>query len=131
MTNAEIIHSFETGAVSPESFHHADHVRLAFAYLAEYRPLTALEKFSAAIRQFAARVGKPERYNETITFAYLFLIRERMAACAEAANDWEAFAQRNQDLMLWKDGILSRYYQPETLKSDFARRTFVLPDKTL
>lgn len=129
MENKDMIARFESGAVPPESFHHADHVRLAFAYLSEYSPLIALEKFSVAIKQFAASVGKPDRYNETITFAYLFLIREKMALCS--GNNWEEFAAKNPELLVWKDGLLDRYYRPETLKSEFARSVFVLPDRSL
>lgn len=129
MNNQEVIRQFESGRVPPESFHHPDHVRLAFAYLREYPPLTALEKFCTALKQFAASVGKPEKYNETVTFAYLFLIRQRMALCSSA--EWEEFAQKNPELLVWKDGVLNRYYQPETLKSDLARNVFVLPDKCI
>ena len=129
MTNREYISCFESGGVPPESFHHADHVRLAFAYLSEYSLLAALGKFSAALKQFAASVGKPDRYNETITFAYLFLIREKMALCSGAG--WDEFAQKNPELLVWKNGLLDRYYRDETLKSEFARNVFVLPDKFL
>jgi len=127
MSDDEIIRRFETGEVAPESFHHADHVRLAFAYLRLYQPLTALNKFASALRQFATKIGKPNLYNETITYAYLFLIRQRMSQAAEM--EWEAFASKNPDLLVWKDGILNRYYREETLKSDFARRVFIFPDK--
>jgi hypothetical protein len=126
-SDGEVIRRFESGAVPASGFHHADHVRLAFAYLSEYPLLTALDKFSSALKQFAASVGKPQLYNETITYAYLFLIRERMALCA--TTDWKEFAHKNPDLLVWKDGILNRYYQPETLKSDFARHIFIFPDK--
>jgi len=129
MSNQEIIRQFESGALPPESFHHADHVRLAFAYLREYPPLTALDKFCSALKQFAARLGKSEKYNETITYAYLFLIREKMAHCCGA--DWDEFAQRNPELLVWKNGILNRYYQSKTLESDFARKVFVFPDKSV
>lgn len=129
LTNEEIIRRFVSGAVPASEFHHADHVRLAFAYLSEYPLLTALEKFSTALKQFATSVGKPNLYNETITYAYLFLIRERMAQCEGA--DWNEFGRDNPDLLAWKDGILSRYYQPETLKSELARNIFVLPDKSV
>ena len=44
-------------------------------------------------------------------------------------NDWDEFARRNPDLLIWKNGILSRYYQEATLQSDLARSIFVLPDK--
>lgn len=129
MSNLEIIQQFESGAVAPESFHHADHVRLAFAYLSEYPPLAALEKFAAAIKRFALSVGKPDRYNETITFAYLFLIRQEMARSGR--SDWEEFSRNHPELLGWKDGVLSRYYQPETLQSDLARKTFIFPDKCI
>jgi hypothetical protein len=110
-----------------DSFHHAGHVRLAFAYLSQYPVLTALEKFAAALKRFATACGKPQLYHETVTHAYFFLIRERMARCEVA--DWEEFARRNPDLLLWKNGILSRYYQEATLQSDLARNVFVFPDK--
>ena len=127
MSDDEIIRRFESGEVPPESFHHADHVRLAFAYLRLHEPLTALGKFASALRQFATNIGKANLYNETITCAYLFLIRERMSQDPEM--EWQEFARQNPDLLVWKDGILNRYYKEETLKSDFARRVFVFPDR--
>jgi hypothetical protein len=125
MSDDELIHCFENGAVN--SFHHADHVRLAFAYLRQYPVLKALEKFAAALKHFAADRGKPQLYHETITHAYFFLIRERMARYQGA--DWEDFASKNSDLLQWKDGILNRYYQEATLQSDLARSVFLFPDK--
>jgi hypothetical protein len=127
MSNEELIQRFESDAVSENSFHHADHVRLAFAYLCQYPVLQALEKFAIALKRFAAARGKTQLYNETITHAYFFLIRERMARYEGAG--WEEFAGRNADLLTWKDGILSHYYQEATLKSDLARNVFVFPDK--
>lgn len=126
MTNAEIIQRFETDNL-PGEFHHADHVRLAFAYLSLYPVLEALEKFSAALKRYADARGKSQLYHATITHAYFFLIRERMARTTPA--DWDDFAQKNSDLLVWKDGILSRYYQPMTLQSDLARSVFLFPDK--
>ena len=127
MSNEALIQKFETNAIPEDSFHHADHVRLAFAYLCEYPALQALEKFSSALKRFAAARGKTQLYNETITCAYFFLIHERMARseCAE----WEEFSHHNPDLLIWKDGMLSRYYKEATLKSDLARTVFLFPDK--
>jgi hypothetical protein len=127
MSNLELIRRFESDSVPEDSFHHADHVRLAFAYLCEYPVLQALEKFAGALKRFAAARGKTQLYNETITCAYFFLIRERMARC-EAA-DWEDFAYRNPDLLIWKGGILGRYYNDATLKSELARAVFLFPDR--
>src|ERR1700676_2978235 len=127
MSNEDLIRRFESDLVPEASFNHADHVRLAFAYLCEYPVLPALEKFAGALQRFAAARGKTQLYNETITCAYLFLIRERMAR-TDPAN-WEEFTSQNPDLLIWKGGLLSRYYRDATLKSDLARRVFVLPDK--
>ena len=129
MTNEQIIHCFETNAIPEHSFHHPDHVRLAFAYLATYPPLQALENFSAALKRFATARGKSQLYHETITHAYFFLIRERMARCSTA--NWDEFADQNPDLLIWKNGILTRYYHESTLQSDLARTVFVFPDKVL
>jgi len=127
MSNQELICRFESDAVPEDSFHHADHVQLAFAYLCECPVLDALTKFAGALKRFATARGKTQLYNETITCAYFFLIHERMAGCQSVT--WEDFAQRNPDLLIWKGGILSRYYREGTLKSDLARRVFVLPDR--
>jgi hypothetical protein len=131
MTDQEIIEQFEQGRAPGGSFRHADHIRVAFAYLSQYSVLTALQKFSAALQRFAAAQGKPGLYHETITWAYLFLIRERLLGAGQPQM-WEEFAAGNQDLLTWErgsGGILAQYYQPETLASAAAREAFLLPDK--
>jgi hypothetical protein len=102
-------------------------VRLAYAYLSEYPVLAALGKFVSALKRFAAARGKTQLYNETITYAYFFLIHERMAR--HQVTEWEEFARVNPDLLTWKDGILRRYYHEATLHSDLARDVFVFPDR--
>jgi hypothetical protein len=142
VTNHELIHRFEADAVPGNEFHHADHIRLAFAYLSEYPVLTALDKFTNALKRYAAARGKSQLYHETITHAYFFLIRERMARCATRSRsskdcpskdcsrkDWDDFARENSDLFVWKNGILSRFYKEATLHSDLARAVFIFPDK--
>jgi len=42
MSNEKLIDRFEADAVPEDSFRHADHVRLAFAYLLQYPTLQAL-----------------------------------------------------------------------------------------
>jgi hypothetical protein len=129
MKTTQFIRSFETGAVPGDSFHHADHVRLAFAYLCEYPAVEALDKFTTALKRFATALGKAELYNETITHAYFFLIRERMARFP--SREWDEFAEQNSDLLVWKNGILGRYYREGTLRSELARTVFVFPDRVV
>lgn len=127
MTDAETVNAFERGDVA--EFHHADHVRVAYAYVRTMPLLDALARFSAALRRFATAKGQPQLYHETITWAFLLLIHERVARGNEAT--WEDFAARNADLLRWKPSVLDAYYTPEVLASDLARRTFVLPSRGL
>ncbi|HEY6370280.1 MAG TPA: hypothetical protein VIX37_06855 [Candidatus Sulfotelmatobacter sp.] len=129
MTDQQLMQRFEADDVPEGSFHHADHVRLAFAYLSEYPPLQALDKFATALQHYTTARGKAQLYNETITHAYFFLIRERMARFP--CREWDEFAAQNFDLLRWKDGVLGRYYREETLRSELARTVFVFPDKVL
>jgi hypothetical protein len=130
MKNDELIQQFEDGKTPAETFHHADHVRLAYEYLCRYSALEALQRFSDALQRFAAAQGKAQRYHETITWAYLLLIRERMAR-AGGAQTWEEFAGHNADLLVWKGGVVATLYRQATLDSELARQTFVLPDRVV
>jgi hypothetical protein len=128
MTDEEFFARFEDRSLAGESFHHADHVRMAFLYLGRYSALEALRRFSNSLARFAESKGKPQRYHETITWAFLFLIRERMARAA-GPQSWSQFAACNKDLLTWEQSILRKYYRDETLSSDLARKTFLFPDK--
>ena len=127
MNDSEWMQAFESCALPAASFHHADHVKMAFLYLQKYPPLEALACFSSALARFAAANGKPDRYNETTTWAFLLLIRERVAR-AGSPQTWTEFSAANADLLCWDNNILKKYYLPETLGSELAKRVFLFPD---
>ena len=128
MTDEEFIAKFEDCRLSNESFHHSDHVRVAFLYLCNYPALEALQRFSTSLLRFATRHGKPGLYHETITWAFMLLIRERMARTGHKQT-WTEFEACNEDLLSWKENVLKKYYRDDTLHSDLARGTFLLPDR--
>jgi hypothetical protein len=128
MTDEEFIERFENCTLVGADFHHRDHVRVVWLYLRENSVLETLARFSAGLKRFAAANGKPNLYHETITWAYVFLIHERMQRDGSEQN-WSEFVDTNPDLFDWKDNILKSYYEDETLRSDTARRIFILPDK--
>ena len=103
-------------------------MRAAWLILREEAPAAALGRFSAALKRFAAAKQKDGLYHETITWAYLLLVNERMERTGRA-RAWEEFTASNPDLMTYRPSVLDRYYTPETLGSDLARRAFVLPDR--
>jgi hypothetical protein len=130
VTDDMLIEFFEKGQEPPGGFHHRDHVRVAWWYLRQHSWLDALDRFRQALQRFAAAQGSPERYHETVTTAYVLLINERLIGNARDLT-WEGFSASNPDLLSWKPSILDRYYRPETLMSDRARQTFVMPDRHL
>jgi hypothetical protein len=128
VTDDELIARFEDCSLPNECFHHADHVRTAFIYLTRYSVMEALQRFSTSLLRFATKHGKPDRYNETITWAYIFLIRERMTR-SEGGQTWPEFARHNPDLLDWNNNTLKKYYREETLASPLAKSTFLMPDR--
>ncbi len=124
----ELIARFEDCTFPAAEFHHTEHVQVAWEYLREEpSPIDALRRFTTNLRRFAEHNGAAGVYHETITWAYLILIHERVLLAPEA--DWDAFRAANPDLFAWKPSILDRYYTSETLGSELARRAFVMPDK--
>ena len=121
---------FDGAGFAPGSFHHRDHVRVAWVLLERVSLMDTLSRFTSGLRRLATAAGKPQVYHETITCAYVILVQERRAA--RGAEDWPSFAARNPDLLAWKPSVLeTRYYQEDTLWSDRARASFVLPDRGL
>jgi hypothetical protein len=125
VADTSFIATFEACEVANTDFHHADHIRLAWLYLAELPLLTAIERFTTSLKRFAAHHGVPGLYHETITWAYLLLIHERM----NGESSFEEFRATNPELFRWKPSVLDGYYKPETLASERARRVFVMPDR--
>jgi hypothetical protein len=128
LEDAPFLAAFESATLPESCFHHKDHIRAAFLLLREVSPAQALARFTEALKRFAASLGKARLYHETITWAYLLLINERMERSGRAGS-WEEFAASNADLLTWRPSILESYYRHETLRSDLARAVFVLPDR--
>ena len=129
MTNcddASLVARFEDGTLPASEFGHREHVRVAWLYLREAPFEAAASRFCTNLRRFAASLGKADRYHETITWAYLVLVNERLHADG-SPPDFAAFARANPDLFDREKGALAGLYDDATLRSPLARRAFVLP----
>jgi hypothetical protein len=124
-----LIRQFEDCSLPLDRLRHGVHIQIAFLYLCEYSVLDVLGRFPAALARYAEAHGKTGLYHETITWAYILLIHERMRRAGHAQS-WAEFAAANADLMTWSGTILMQYYRDETLHSELARKIFVFPDKT-
>ena len=121
--NSELRHAFENQQINPAEFRHADHVAVAYAMLRKYEFIEATAKYANTIRAIATQAGVPEKFNTTITLAFMSLIAERMETTEH--TDYGDFIRQNQDLLAKE--ILAQWYSPERLQSDLARQIFLLP----
>ncbi len=124
----ELLRQFEDCSLPLERFRHGVHIQIAFLYLCKHPVLDVLSRFPAALTRYAEAHGKSGLYHETITWAYILLIHERMQRAGQPQS-WQEFASANPDLLTWTDSILKQYYRDETLHSELARKIFLFPDK--
>lgn len=123
----DFITKFESLDLPLTDFNHIAHVRLAWCYLKNYPLPETMMRFRDALKRFAAHHGKSELYHETITFAFIFLIHDRLHTAPCAEEDWMQFAQRNPDLLYNGKALLLKLYREETLSSPQAKKTYQLP----
>jgi hypothetical protein len=110
-----------------DRFDHVAHVRLAWIYLREQPLLTALQRFVTTLQRYATSLGAAGKYHETVTFAFILVIADRMHRTA--APSFDEFLRANQDLSRWTPSVLDDYYDAATLASETARTRFLLPDR--
>jgi hypothetical protein len=124
MSDSTELERFMSGRLDPGRFPHREHVRMGFEMLRVYDFPESLLRYSRALQQMTAKVGKPEVFNQTITVAFLALVAERMQSGPVA--DFDSFEAAHPDLL--DRALLARWYRPERLASVAARRVFLLPE---
>ena len=124
-TASRRVEEFEQLEMDTPTFGHREHVGIAYEMLGIYDFVTACNRYASTIKRMAEQHGAPEKFNTTITFAFMSLIGERKAQME--GQDFEQFLAANTDL-LDKD-ILMNWYSKDRLTSKKAREQFLLPDK--
>lgn len=120
----EYTNQFERLEINAADFSHTDHVGVAFEMLSRYDFLETATRYSKTINTLATRAGAAQKFNMTITLAFLSLIAERMELKpAEAADQ---FINDNPDLL--SGNPIAKYYSKTRLSGDLARSLFLLPD---
>jgi hypothetical protein len=124
-----LLAGFESCTLPAAAFRHRDHVRVAWLHLRSAPFEEASFRFCTGLRRFARAHGHAGLYHETMTWAYLALVNERMTLPPEPGGpaDFDAFAAANPDLLVHEGGALARLYDPDVLASELAKRAFLLP----
>jgi hypothetical protein len=124
MTDAEFLLALESCELPEAAFGHAAHVRAAYLYLQDGDFVLALTRMRRAIRNYTSHLGKPGRYHETITVAFVALIHQHIHERGNGGG-WIAFAGANPEL--FQPGLLEHFYPQPQLESELARKVFLLP----
>jgi hypothetical protein len=114
-----LVDAFERATIDPETFHHREHLYVAWCYLRAMPLEDALARYVRHLRQLTIAIGAPQKFHATITWAYVVMLHDAMQRSPGATFD-ELFADHRAD-------AIHAHYERAQLDSDDARRRFVLP----
>ena len=121
LSDDDFLSALHTCRLSTSEFRHADHLRLAWLHLQREPLEQALVNVRTGIQNFAAHHGVHDLYHETITVAWVRLL------ATHHERSFDEFLAGNEN-MLNKD-LLHRFWTPELLASERAKREWVEPDR--
>jgi hypothetical protein len=98
MTDEELVAGFETGLLEPARFGHREHLRLAWCYLTRFGREDTERKLLAGLRAFAARAGKPDKFDPALTAAWVGVIADASAQLGSPAT-FDAVIAARPDLL--------------------------------
>ena len=124
LSDDEFLAAFESAALV--DFHHVDHIRAAWIYLRRLPFSAASRRMAESLRRFAASRGAHMKYHETITQAWMLLVRGALEQDGQGAGTFDAFAAAHPELL--DAHALDRFYSSQLLTSPTARAEFVHPD---
>jgi hypothetical protein len=107
-----------------DRFGHRQHVHLTWLAVRHCGTVEAANMVSSGIQRTARYAGAPQKYNATVSRAWVELVGHH--ADHSDTEDFDQFARQNQVLLDKK--LLTRFYRPATLASDPARSGWVEPD---
>ena len=123
---------FKVHELGDAEFGHRQHLQVAYEMLHKYGFLKALYLYATAISTIATNAGAPDKFNMTLTLAFLSLVAERAQAAHDFKTnkpDFESLLANNQDL--FSSHILDGWYPPPRLHCKLAQKQFLMPTRTM
>ncbi|MBL4645963.1 MAG: hypothetical protein COA52_13890 [Hyphomicrobiales bacterium] len=115
--------ALQDNTLAPEGFGHLQHLGVAHHLLKTCDFLDALVIYSKGIQNLAARAGVSDKFNLTVTLAFLSIMAERINAAPDQA--FEPFLEDNPDLM--SRDLLEKFYTQDRSGTALARKVFLMP----
>lgn len=121
LTDDEFLAAFHSCRLPKEQFKNLDHFRLAWLHVHRESQAEAEIRVREGIVAFAAHLGATGKYHETITVAWVRLL------ATHREPTFDEFVRKNEAKL--NLDTLHRFWSPELLASDRARREWVPPDR--
>jgi len=125
MSDDEFLQAFTDGSLSPQRFHHRDHLRVAWLLVRRMDAAAASSDMSAGIRRFAASHGHEAMYHETLTRFWVRIVAH-MACARPDIFEFNVFIASFPRLL--DTGLPYRHWRHDTIRSAAARSSWVEPD---
>lgn len=116
---------FAEATAGDRPFGHREHVHLTWLAVRRCGRPAAIEVVSAGIRHTARYAGVPQKYNATVSRAWVEVIAHH--ARVSPTDDFDSFAAVNPELL--DKRLLNRFYSSARLAGGEARTGWVLPDR--
>jgi hypothetical protein len=107
-----------------DRFGHRQHVYLTWLAVRRYGTAATVDLMSDGLRSVARYAGAPQKYNETVSRAWVELTSHH--TLEDRLDDFDEFVDRNGALL--DKRLLTRFYRSRTLASVQARTSWVEPD---
>lgn len=108
-----------------DRFGHREHVHLTWLAVRRYGPSAATAVVGSGIQRTARYAGAPQKYNETVSRAWVEMVAHHVAQ--DASDDFAGFAHRHAALL--DKRLIARHYNAATLATAAARGGWVEPDR--
>jgi hypothetical protein len=109
---------------SGQRFGHREHIHLTWLAVRRHDVAAARALISEGIQRTARYAGAPQKYNATVSSAWVELVGHH--AAEQDTDDFTDFVRTNAALL--DKRLLTRFYRPATLATVRARTSWVEPD---
>lgn len=129
ITDDQLLAAFEAATLSPEEWHHREHVKIAYLYLRLLPFEAAFERMRAGLIALNAAHRVPDAidrgYHETITRGWMHLVDCTLREFGPAENA-DAFLEKQTQLLATRSLLF--FYSRDRIMSAEAKRGFIEPD---
>ena len=122
----EYLENFKNTSLDISNFHHKKHIQITYVLLIDNNIEDTHIIIKNGILNILKKVGVDiSKYNETMTYAWILIIKYFMNQTQECKN-FEEFILQNQNLL--DTNILYEYYSKELINTQYARKYILNPD---